>query len=556
VDEQTKRTGAFLHHEVDWFCKNATIWGNRHPDLPAQKFNRSSEGGRFMRFNKHFLRENLGGLSLTLIGLMTLGLSLMLYQGHNLFPGFALAQGKGLDGPDIDVLERQNQAYERIAKTVTPAIVAIQSTQVIKVQQSPFMNDPFFRQFFGNMFPQVPREQREHALGSGAIVSPDGYIVTNAHVVAKASEIRVVLSDKRAFNGKVVGADTQTDVAVIKIDTSGLPIVPFGNSDELKVGDIVMAFGNPFGQYFSVTRGSVSALGRSSNGIEGQNGFENFIQTDAAINPGNSGGALVNVHGQVVGINTAILSGNSGPGGEGGSIGIGFAIPSNMAKHVMEDLIKTGKVSRGYLGVSIRGLDDGLAKQFKVPDTAGALVQDVTSGGPGDKAGVRTGDVIRKLNGQVIGEYSQLTALVTSLNPGIVATLDILRDGQPLTIKVTLGERPSDLSARTGGGSVQEGTLRGISVENLTPSIRDQLGLPPNVNGVVIAQVDPSSPAAQYGLQEGDVIESINRQPVRNVADFNRLAAKAKGQILLRINRQGNGVFVVIGPDAGGDDGQ
>jgi serine protease Do len=478
----------------------------------------------------------------------------MLYQGNHLFPNFALAQGKGLDGPDIDFLDRQNQAYERIAKAVTPAIVAIQSTQVTKVQQSPMMMDPFFRQFFGNMFPQVPREQREKALGSGVIVSPDGYIVTNNHVIAKATEISVTLSDKRTFKGKVVGADPQTDVAVIKIDGTNLPTAPFGDSDQIKVGDTVMAFGNPFGQYFTVTRGSVSALGRSGMGIEG---FENFIQTDAAINPGNSGGGLVNIHGQVVGINTAILSGNSGPGGEGGSVGIGFAIPSNMTKHIMEDLIKTGKVSRGYLGVQIRGLDDGLAKQFKVPDTAGALAEDITAGGPADKAGLKTGDVIRKLNGQTIQDGNQLTAQVTNLSPGSVATLDILRDGQPMTLKVTLGERPSDLSARAGtGGGVQEGALRGISVVNLTSSIRDQNGIPANVSGVVISQLDPNSPAAQYGLQEGDVIESINRQAVHNVGDFNRLAGQAKGQTLLRINRQGNGVFVVISPDGDSGDAQ
>jgi serine protease Do len=267
----------------------------------------------------------------------------------------------------------------------------------------------------------------------------------------------------------------------------------------------------------------------------------------------------VNIHGQVVGINTAILSGNSGPGGEGGSVGIGFAIPSNMTKKIMEDLIKTGKVSRGYLGVQIRSLDDGLAKQFKVPDTGGALAQDITASGPADKAGLKVGDVIRKLNGQVIPDADQLTAQVTNLSPGEVATLDILRDGQPMTLKVTLGERPSDLSARVGvggGGGVQEGALRGISVENLTPSIRDRAGVPPNVMGVVISQVDPNSPAAQYGLQEGDVIESINRQPVRSVGDFNKLAAQAKGQTLLRINRQGNGVFVVVSPDGDGGDGQ
>jgi Do/DeqQ family serine protease len=511
-----------------------------------------------MRFDKRFLRENLGGLSLTLIGILTLGFSLMLYQGHHLFPDFAMAQGNGLDGPDINVLEEQNRAYERIAKAVSPAIVAIHSTQVIKnTQQMPFMNDPFFRQFFGNQFPQVPREQREKALGSGVILSPDGYIVTNNHVVAKATEIEVLLSDKRTFKGKVVGADPQTDVAVIKIEGTNLPTVPFGNSDQLKVGDTVMAFGNPFEQYFTVTRGSVSALGRSGMGIEG---FENFIQTDAAINPGNSGGALVNVHGQVIGINTAILSGNSGPGGEGGSVGIGFAIPSNMAKHVMEDLVKSGKVSRGYLGVSIRDLDDGLAKQFKVPDTAGALAEDVTAGGPADKAGLKTGDVIRKLNGQPIGDAGQLTAGITNLSPGTVATLDILRDGQPMTLKVTLDERPVNISSSTrpggGGGGVQQGALRGINVQNLTPSIRDQLGLPANVTGVVIAQLDQDSPAAQYGLQEGDVIESINRQPVRNVGDFNRLAGQAKGQTLLRINRQGSGAFVVISPDGDGGDNQ
>ena len=504
-----------------------------------------------MRLDKRFLRENLGGLSLTLAGIMILGLSFMLYQGNRLFPAFALADGKGLDGPDIDMLERQNQAYERIDKAVAPAIVAIESTQVIKNPQSPFFSDPFFRQFFGNMFPQVPREQREHALGSGVIVSPDGYIVTNNHVIAKATEIEVTLTDKRSFKGKVVGADPSTDIAVVKIDGSNLPTVPFGDSDQLKVGDIVMAFGNPFEQYFTVTRGSVSALGRAPQGIEE---LANFIQTDAAINPGNSGGALVNIHGQVVGINTAILSGNSGPGGEGGSVGIGFAIPSNMAKHVMEDLIHSGKVSRGYLGVQITDLTEDLAKQFKVPDTTGALAEDITAGGPADKAGLKNGDVVRKVNGQVVEGANQLTNVITNLAPGKVAKLDILRDGQPMTINVTLGERPTNIaSARPGGGGgVQQGTLRGIEVQNLTPSLREQLGLPPSVTGVVITQVDPNSPAGQYGLQEGDVIESINRQAVHNVGDFNRLASQAKGQTLLRVNRQGSGVYVVISPDEGG----
>ena len=508
-----------------------------------------------MRANaKQFLRENLFGMSLTLIGVVCLVLSGLLYEGHRIFPQFALANGAGLDGPEIDSLERQNKAYERIAESVTPAIVAIQSTQVIKVQQSPFMMDPFFRQFFGDMLPGmgVPREQREHALGSGVIVNAGGYIVTNNHVVAKASQIEVILSDHRSFKGKVMGADPQTDIAVVKIDASNLPVAAFGDSGQMKVGDTVMAFGNPFGQYFTVTRGSVSALGRSLGDTEK---FEDFIQTDAAINPGNSGGALVNVRGQVIGINTAIISGNSGPGGEGGFVGIGFAIPSNTAKHVMEDLIKTGKVARGYLGVSIGGLTEELAKQFKVPDTAGALVQDVTPGGPADKAGIKNGDVIRKLNDQTVEGSGQLTAMVTNMNPGTEVTLNIIRDGQPMTLHVTLGERPSNLGVTAGTGKApSEGTLRGITVQNLTPEIREQLGLPANARGVVVSNVDPSSPAAQ-SITQGDVIEGINRQPVNSVGDFNRLAANAKGQTLLRIDRQGNGMFVEISPDNGGGGG-
>jgi serine protease Do len=379
--------------------------------------------------------------------------------------------------------------------------------------------------------------------------------VTNNHVVAKATQIEVDLSDKRTFKGKVMGADPQTDIAVVKIDAQNLPVVPFGDSDQMKVGDIVMAFGNPFGQYFTVTRGSVSALGRS---LSDPDKFEDFIQTDAAINPGNSGGALVNVRGQVIGINTAIVSGNSGPGGEGGFIGIGFAIPSDTAKHVMEDLIKTGKVSRGYLGVSITSLNDDMAKQFKVPDTAGALVNDVTPGGPADKAGIKNGDVIRKVDGKTVPGSGQLTAMVTNMNPGAGVALDILRDGKAMTIHLTLGERPANLSVTPGASKApSEGALRGITVQNLTPDVRDQLGLPSNVKGVVISDLDPSSPAAQGGLQPGDVIETINRHPVNSVTDFNRLAAEAKGQTLLRINRQGNGLFVVISPgDGGGDDNQ
>jgi serine protease Do len=378
--------------------------------------------------------------------------------------------------------------------------------------------------------------------------------VTNNHVIAKASDIEVMLSDKRNFKAKVIGTDKATDLAVIKIEADNLPVASWGDSQSLKVGDIVMAFGNPFGQNFSVTRGAVSALGRS--GIEGRQNLENFIQTDAAINPGNSGGPLVNVRGQVVGINTAILSGNSGPGGEGSFLGIGFAIPSNTVKHVMEDLIKTGKVSRGYLGVLVQDVTPDFAKQFNVPDTSGAFVQNVEPDGPSAKAGLQNGDVIRKYNGQNVPDAGALTAMVTQTDPGAVVTLDILRNGKAMTIKVTLAERPASAGVTPGRGQAPSGSaLEGITVQNLTPGMRDQLGIPGNATGVVVSEIDRSSPAAQY-IQRGDVIQSINRQPVHNVNDFNRLAGEAKGQVLLRVIHQGQGYFVVISPTPGDGDGQ
>jgi serine protease Do len=505
------------------------------------------------RINKQFLRDNFLGLSLTLMGMLLLALSITVHLNHG-STGFVLANGEGLEGADIESLERMNDAYERIAQSVLPAVVAIQTTQVVKVQQSPFQMDPFFRQFFGNMFPNVPSQQKEHALGSGTIVSPDGYILTNNHVIAHASSIDVVLHDNRTFKGKVIGADPDSDIAVIKIDAKDLPTAPLGDSSALHVGDTVMAFGNPFEQYFTVTRGIVSALGRNGTGPEPLP--ENFIQTDAAINPGNSGGALVNVRGQVIGIPTFILSGAAGPGGEGSSIGIGFAIPINTAKHVMNDLIKTGKVSRGYLGVLVGNLDPGLAKEFGAPDTSGALVQNVESGSPAAKAGVKNGDVVRTLNGKSIKDRGQLTADITNFNPGTVVTLGILRNGKPMNIKVTLGERPTNLSANGSpnvGQAPPTGALAGISVQNLTPGIRQQLGLPADLNGVVITNIDPNSPAGQIGLGQGDVIMGINRQPVRNVQEFDQLASQAKGQTLLRVFHQGQPSYIVITP---GDDGQ
>ena len=504
--------------------------------------------------HRRFLRDNLLGISLTLIGLLCMSAVTIAYIERSGHSRFASAEGKALDGPNIDALRALNKAYEQIAQSMTPSIVSIQSTQVVKTQMSPFFSDPLFRQFSGPQS-QVPREQREHALGSGVLISSDGYILTNNHVVRHATSIKVMLSDTRTFDAKVVGADPQTDVAVVKIAGKNLPeAAALGDSSSLRVGDIVMAFGNPFGLNFTVTRGAVSALNRTEGGIED---IQNFIQIDAPINPGNSGGALVNVDGQVVGINTAILSGEGGMGGEGGFIGIGFAIPINMAKHVMEDLIKNGKVTRGYLGASIKSLDEGVAHAFKVPDTSGAIIEDVTPGGPAAQAGLKNGDVVRKYNGQSVGDSGQLIALVTETNPGTTVKLDILRNGEPMTIPVTLGERPADLNVHAGLGTTpSQGTLQGITVQALTPEIRQQFDLPPDQQGVVISNLDPSCPAAQAGLQPGDVIEEINRHRVSSVGDFQRLAAEAKGDTLLRLNRQGNGAFIVVSPNGDGEDNQ
>jgi serine protease Do len=310
-----------------------------------------------------------------------------------------------------------------------------------------------------------------------------------------------------------------------------------------------MAFGNPFGLNFTVTRGTVSALGRSEGNIEA---VQDFIQTDAAINPGNSGGALVDVRGEMMGINTAILSPGAQGGEAAGFIGIGFAIPINMAKHAMESLIKTGKVPRGYLGATIGPVTPELAQEFKVPDTSGALVQDVSPGSPAAKAGIKPGDVIRKFNGQTVSDSSDLLVKVAITNPGTPVTLEILRNGQPQTVTVTLEQRPSNLSYAGGPRrSPNEGALRGITVQNLTADLRKQLGVPAETHGVVVTEVDPGSPAAEY-LTQGDVILSINHHDVNSVADFNKLAAEAKGQTLLRIMRQGQAAFVVIPDQAEG----
>ncbi|MDA8362601.1 MAG: DegQ family serine endoprotease [Gammaproteobacteria bacterium] len=457
----------------------------------------------------------------------------------------------GVDTQPLPVKVDAGPDFVPIVKADLPAIVNISTTRLIKspaqTMNSPFGEDPFFRQFFGDQFFhnfQIPREERESALGSGVIVSPNGYIITNNHVIAKADTIKVILGNNRVYKGKVIGADPLTDIAVVKINAKNLPVIPWGNSKKLQVGQYVLAMGNPFGLNQTVTMGIVSALGRENVGIDD---YEDFIQTDAAINPGNSGGALVNTRGQLVGINTAIYTRS------GGYMGIGFAIPSNMARSVMTQLIEHGRVIRGWLGVSIQEVTPALAKNFGLREPTGALVGDVFKGSPAARAGLRTGDVIIKYEGKEIDTPTTLRNLVAATPVGKEVEMEVIRNRKAMTLRVKIAEQTKkDLQISEGkSGQTQESQhtlLSGLTVQNLTPEIASQLGLPHYATGVVIAEVNPDSAAAAVGLEPGDVITQINRQTVHNLSDYHRITSKlGKDQsVLLLIKRKDTNMFVVI----------
>jgi serine protease Do len=451
------------------------------------------------------------------------------------------AQGPKVSEQSVDLLTRTGKAMAEVTAAVKPAIVNISTTRTVKISggADPFSDDPFFRRFFGDQFgrQRQPKEHKSAGLGSGVIVSSDGYIITNSHVVKDADEIKVTLSDKKEYTGKVIGSDQKTEIAVVQIEAKNLPTVSWGNSDKLQVGEVVLAVGNPYGLNQTVTMGIVSALGRANVGIAD---YEDFIQTDAAINPGNSGGALVNVKGELVGINTAIYSTS------GGYQGIGFAIPSNMVKTVMESLIKTGKVVRGWLGVSIQKVTPELAKQFNLKDEVGALVGDVVEDSPADKAGLQRGDIILEYNGKKIEEPNMLRNMVGNTVPGEKHTLKVLRDGNVRSVPITIGELPSDVQQPVETGDYQN-VMKGIGVQDMNPELSKKLKIPDKVKGVIISDVDESSVGSGVLLQ-GDVIQEINRKKVSDVKSYQEIVAKIKKEesVLLLIFRGGSSLFVTL----------
>jgi serine protease Do len=432
-------------------------------------------------------------------------------------------------------------SFAPMVKKVAPSVVNIYSKRFVKERpaRNPFQDDPFFRQFFGNQVPDDTRERtlKERSLGSGVIVSPDGYILTANHVVADADEVRVTIADnKKEFVAKIVGKDAATDVAVLKIDADNLPAVTLGDSDQLEIGDLVLAIGNPFNVGKTVTMGIVSALGRSGLHL---NAYEDFIQTDAAINPGNSGGALIDAEGRLIGINTAIKTET------GGYQGIGYAVPVNMARHVMERLIAGGKLTRGYLGVVPQDIDAGLAQEFSLPDQNGALVGDVQPDSPAAKAGIKSGDVILSVNGREISGAEDLKVNISQLEPASQAALKIIRDGSSKTVAVTLGELPelaeNDSASQNNSApqNYKADGLDGVTVADIDSDVRSALKIPDSVSGAIVAEVEPDSNSAEAGLLKRDVIVEINHQPVADAGAAVKLCKNAEGgQILVKIWRR------------------
>jgi len=439
-------------------------------------------------------------------------------------------------------MEETSRAFSEIVRAVSPAVVNISSTKVIKKQPTPF--DEFFD--FLYPFPDGRGKRwKEQSLGSGVIVSPDGYIVTNNHVVEQADEIKVILIDKKSFKAKIVGSDPKTDIAIIKIDAKGLPVLPWGDSERLQVGEFVLAIGNPFGLSHTVTMGIISAVGRADVGITD---YENFIQTDAAINPGNSGGPLVNIKGELIGINTAIFSKT------GGYQGIGFTVPSNMVRIVMDQLIKQGKVTRGWLGITIQELTPEIAQKFGLKQSEGALVSDVAKGSPAHRAGMARGDIILEFNGKKVRDVATLRNMVAQSKVGSQVEIKVLRRDREITLKANIMELPTEMGdvvpSSSNSMDMSDSALSGITVMDINAAVAKQLGIDRDEKGVVIVKVEHGSSAEDAGLRKGDVVQEIDRQRINGLNDFNKATSKIRTEdtVLLFVNRSGRKFYVALPP--------
>ncbi len=458
-----------------------------------------------------------------------------------------------LDANSVAPLLSLDRAMETLAARVTPAVVNVVVTSRSKAQPVSEEGDDmsqFFGQFFGQngpMMPMRPQPRVEHGLGSGVIISPNGYIVTNNHVVKDATDIRVTLNDRRILPAKLVGADPLTDLAVLKVEGSNLPSVPWGDSTELKPGETVLAFGNPYGMRFTVTRGIVSALNRPNPDGDPRKPGQ-FIQTDAAINPGNSGGPLVDARGEVVGINTFLISPS------GSFSGMGFAIPEQIVRPTVDTLIKSGKVEHARMGIGISDVTPENAKFFHLANASGALVSQVDPDSPGGKAGLKVGDVITKLDGKEVEDAGQLQVLVEQQHPGTKVALEVARDGKQISLPVTLGSM--DDQGGASASTESHGKARwGLGLGNLTPEMREQLQLPDSVHGAVIEQVQPGSSADNAGLQQGEVILQVNRRDVKDAQQVQQaLSAVPQGQdALVLVWGNGGSTFRVLhAPEAEG----
>ncbi|MCX7793576.1 MAG: DegQ family serine endoprotease [Thermodesulfovibrionales bacterium] len=426
-------------------------------------------------------------------------------------------------------------AFAEVVRSVSPSVVNISVTRTVSGEED------FFDLFFPQGNGEAPSRWSEQSFGSGVTVSQDGYIITNNHVIEDAEDIRVTLPDKRSFQGKLIGADPKTDLAIIKIEAKGLPVAPWGDSDELRVGEFVLSIGNPFGLSNTVTLGIVSAKGRANVGIAD---YEDFIQTDAAINPGNSGGPLVNIKGEIVGINTAIFSRS------GGYQGIGFAVPSNMAKAVFDQLIKEGKIKRGWLGVNIQDITPELAQKFNFDRLEGVLINGIVKDSPAERAGLRKGDIITEFNGKKVSDVGSFRNMVAGTSPGKKVKLKFFRDASYRDAELIIEEQvmPSQEN-RSFRGRIPEkrDAFSGMDVFELSRDIAAQLGLSPDSKGIVIARIEPGSPADMAGLRRGDVIEEIEQKQVKSLGEFKQILSRLKTQeILLYVNRGGKKFYAVL----------